>query len=189
MKKNGLDVFGFICMDLDSKAAQNAYAIYAREMPGLAGMIAVQYYPYEGGHGKVYWVKNASGVDIPVVTCRYAVWSKYSTSTGGTPAKVARMINEDCAGASKENKKSLSWTVVHAWSSFKKIADNNELAENADYAKDGAETGMIPVQWCIDRLDKRVKVVSPEELLWRIRMEHNPSQTMKIIKNLRSNRG
>ena len=43
-------------------------------MPQLTGIIAMQYAPYEGGEGKVFWVDDGQGGEVPVMTCRYAVW-------------------------------------------------------------------------------------------------------------------
>jgi len=55
------------------------------------------------------------------------------------------------------------------------------LHENAQYGQPDTSAGVTPIGWCIERLDKNIKVVSPEELLWRLRMEHNPIQTRKAI--------
>ncbi len=32
--------------------------------------------------------------------------------------------------------------------------------------------------------DPKIKVVSPEELIWRIRMGHNPEETKKVIEQM-----
>jgi len=36
----------------------------------------------------------------------------------------------------------------------------------------------------VDRLNTNIKVVSAEEIIWRIRMKNNPEQTMQIIQGL-----
>ena len=45
----------------------------------------------------------------------------------------------------------------------------------------GGVRGYSPVLWCAERLPAGVRVVSPEELVWRIRMQHDPSQTRELI--------
>ena len=74
------------------------------------------------------------------------------------------------------------------WSWFKKAPGSDEDAENLpqDTAADkGGVRGYSPVTWCAERLPASVRVVSPEELAWRIRMKHDPAQTQKLIERLR----
>ncbi len=165
MKSTGATVFGFICKNVNSKDAQRAYQLYAEEMEGLTGMIAVQYSPYNGGQGKMYWVKNKKGIEIPVVTAHYQLWANLTKKGSGDPATIASLINQP-----EDNKLRFDWTIVHAWSKFSK--------DGTSPATRGAE----PVKWCVDKLDNTATVVNIEELLWRIRMEHNPEQTQKVIK-------
>jgi hypothetical protein len=40
-----------------------------------------------------------------------------------------------------------------------------------------------PVTWCAERLPANIRTVGPEELLWRIRLKHNPEQTKKLIQD------
>lgn len=165
MKSTGATVLGFICKNVNSKDAQRAYQLYAEEMEGLTGMIAVQYSPYNGGQGKIYWVKNKKGIEIPVVTAHYQLWANLTKKGSGDPATIASLINQP-----EDNKIRFDWTIVHAWSKFSK--------DGTSPATRGAE----PVKWCVDKLDNTATVVNIEELLWRIRMEHNPEQTQKVIK-------
>jgi hypothetical protein len=165
MKSTGATVFGFICKNVNSKDAQRAYQLYAEEMEGLTGMIAVQYSPYNAGQGKIYWVKNKKGIEIPVVTAHYQLWANLTKKGSGDPATIASLINQP-----EDNKIRFDWTIVHAWSKFSK--------DGTSPATRGAE----PVKWCVDKLDNKATVVNIEELLWRIRMEHNPEQTQKVIK-------
>ncbi len=48
----------------------------------------------------------------------------------------------------------------------------------------GGVRGYSPVTWCADRLPATIRVVSPEELAWRIRMKHNPAQTKRFMAQL-----
>ncbi|MDR2039459.1 MAG: hypothetical protein LBQ60_16170 [Bacteroidales bacterium] len=168
MKRTGVKVFGFICMDIDSEDALEAYRIYAGEIEDLVGMIAVQYAPYHGGNGKIIWVKDKTGIEIPVVTATYSLWQGLKDKGGGDIVEISNLINRD----SERNGTFMNWTVVHAWSVF----ENPSLPEN----KAG---GLTAVKWCIDLLKEDIQVVSPEELLWRIRMDHDPVQTAEIIRN------
>ncbi|MBN2131758.1 MAG: hypothetical protein JW741_19820 [Sedimentisphaerales bacterium] len=170
MQRTGARIFGFICMDVDSPAARHAYEVYAAHIEGLVGMIAVQYYPYDGGDGEVFWVRNARGVEIPVATCKFSLWRDAHWPRGGDPAKIARLINESAARAQARNERLHCWTVVHAWSRFERESDPTE-----------SQAGPAPAAWCAQRLDKNVAVVSPEELLWRMRMKHDPEATKAII--------
>ncbi len=188
--RNGCNMLSFICSKVESPEAMEAYEIYAKEIDGLAGMIAIQYAPYDGGNGKIFWVKNADGVEIPVVTVKFSIWNNAPWPRGGTPAKVANLINLHAQTLEEYGHPSYSVTAVHAWSRFQQAEGASDIAENVprigktDEQEPGGELGLGPVQWCIGRLDPMVKVVSPEELFWRLRMEHNPRQTNAAIKKL-----
>ncbi|MRG44818.1 hypothetical protein GFS24_06815 [Chitinophaga sp. SYP-B3965] len=154
MKRTGTKVFGFICKDVASPKAQTAYRIFAEEIEDLTGMIAVQYSPYNGGHGQTFWFQNKKGMSIPVVAAKYQLWVNLDKEGSGGPAAVAGWINEH---------PSLDWTIVHAWSAF-------------DHQR-----GVTPVKWAKDKINEGTKIVSVEELLWRIRMKHNAANTQKEI--------
>lgn len=177
MKQTGTKVFGFICRNMSGEAAMKAYRIYAEEIEDLTGMIAVQYSPYNGGRGKVFWVKNKKGVEIPVVTARYQLWANLPKPGSGNPAALANWINTDStlSGDSK-----LDWTIVHAWSEF---ADPS--SGKADPAKgvkdDTARRGVPAVWWTKERINENTTIVSLEELLWRIRMKHDPEATKRVM--------
>ncbi|TLX78462.1 hypothetical protein E9993_01925 [Labilibacter sediminis] len=177
MKRTGTKVFGFLVHDLDSKAALDAYQIYAEELEDIAGIIAVQYAPYQGGLGDVYWFKNKKGIEIPVVTAKYSMWKdlKMMEDYAGNPKTLPAKINRDVEKDKAEGKKSFSWTAVHAWSKFHNPAYPNNPDELA--------AGVAPVKWTTEKMLQDINVVSIEELLWRIRMQHNPEQTKALIYN------
>jgi hypothetical protein len=187
MQKTDTRIIAFNFYDLASTATLNACRIYAENMDGLLGIMAFQYAPYEGGAGRVLWVKNRKGIEIPVVTARYSLWENCNNRPrAGTPAKIAREINQNVQQAKREARQNLDWVIVHCWSYFKQAAGANEDAENMQQQnaeQQGGVRGYAPVKWCVDRLPPEVRVVSPEELLWRIRMEHNPAQTRRVLKN------
>ena len=95
MQKMGIKAFGFICHKIDSKEALDAYRVFAEELEGIAGMLAVQYSPYNGGYGKVFWVKDRKGNDIPVISARGQIWANQEKEKSGTPSQIAALINED----------------------------------------------------------------------------------------------
>ena len=144
-------------------------------------MLAIDYVPYEKGDGKIFWFENAEGIDIPVVTAKYSLWANTDRERGGTPAKIARLINADSAKAERQNQPFLTWTSVHAWSGFHEnwSADDND--ESGPYDREGTQAGAAPTFWCVKRLDPSVKVVTPDELVWRIRMEYRPAQTRRVL--------
>lgn len=175
MKKTGTKVFGFICKNVSSKASMEAYKIYAEEIEDLTGMIAVQYAPYNGGHGQTFWVKNKKGIEIPVVTAKYQLWANQKGKGSGNSKKIAELINLDHA-STKDQSKQLSWTIVHAWSEYD--INHEDIPDKARKAQNGVR-GVMPVKWTKELLQKDTRVISIEELLWRMRMQHNSEDTRK----------
>lgn len=169
MQRTGTTVLGFIGVDIRSQDAIDAYQIYAEEIENLTGMLGVQYAPYHGGEGDVIWVEDKKGIEIPVVTARYSRWEDLDVNErGGNVQKIANVINSDVDGKTNV----MDWTIVHAWSNFQNPADSSEIAG-----------GMEPISWAIEQINEDVNTVSPEELLWRIRMKNNPDQTISVINN------
>lgn len=178
MRRTGVAVLNLMTLHgIGSEDAMRAYRIYAEEIEGLTGIVAIQYNPYHGGRGEVYWVKNRDGVEIPVVTARYSLWGKIPKDGFGRPDRIADMINADAAAG-----ESLAWTIVHAWSRYAK--DGQGAIADADNDDRQAARGVTAVEWCVERILPSTRIVSLEELLWRIRMKHDPDATRKIIDNL-----
>lgn len=177
MIKTGVKVFGFICKDVTSESAQKAYRIFAEEIDPVVGMIAVQYAPYNGGNGKIIWVKNKKGEDIPVVTAKYQVWANLNQEGSGNPEKINKCINSE----SKLCESTYGWTIVHAWSNFG-LNQKNEIYD-CKTKQDNTQRGVTPLMWGKKILNEDVKLVNIEELLWRIRMENFPQQTLKYLEN------
>jgi hypothetical protein len=167
-----IKIFGFICKDVSSKEAQEAFQIYADEMPNLTGMIAVQYFPYEL-EGKIYWKTNKRGIDIPIVASRYSIWNEVNEYRpfAGVPEFVASLINRDEMAAREKDNSTLSWTIVHAWSNFSKSSRVTPLPA----------IGVNPVKATNDLLLPSIKSIALDELLWRIRMKYRPEQTKKLL--------
>ncbi len=178
MNRLGITVLGFICMDVRSAAAMEAYRIYAREIENLTGMLAVQYYPYELG-GEIIWADNGKGADIPVVTARYSIWNSVSHArpNAGSPEYVAALINRDALRTPAGGEGKLAWTVVHVWSQF--TPEESALPRSV--------SGADAVISSVERLIPRVKNISANELLWRIRMEYQPEQTLRLLERAQDN--
>ncbi|QEH34723.1 hypothetical protein OJF2_32650 [Aquisphaera giovannonii] len=189
MRRTGARIIGFNVLDVDSPEAVRSYRAIAGASRGLAAILVFQYNPYEGGAGKVWWVKDADGVELPVISARYSIWEHYPASrSGGTPAKVARLIRESDAAAAKAGEPPrLDWAIVHAWSYFRRAPGVDEAAEEIpqDEGPSRGVRGYVPATWCAERLPDSIRVVSPEELAWRIRMRHDPEATRKAIRGLR----
>lgn len=170
MKKTGARILELICKDIDSQAARDAYQIYAEEIENLIGIVVLEFSTgYEGGNGEIFWPTNKEGVHIPVVSSKFSLWDGLSDaySRSGGPTKLAAIINADADAAKQSGTQSMEWAVVMAWS---------QSTQNGFTAQ-----GLTPVAWCVEKLDANVNVVSPEELLWRIRMKHYPDETSAAI--------
>lgn len=173
-KKMGVKVFGFICKERKSVSAMRAYEIFAEEIEGLVGMLAVQYNPYEDGKGEIMWVKNKNGVEIPVLCPKYSLWANVNSQYKGNPDEISSYINRDLMTGQNFNA-----TMVHAWSHYVKKPDGS--VSDANNTDAGAVAGVEPVQWTKEKLNENVKIVPLEELLWRIRMEYREEDTKKIL--------
>lgn len=183
MRRNDTRIIGFNVWHPESDDAQKSYEVFAGETEGLLAIFVFQYAPYEGAAGTTYWVKDRNGIEIPVITARYSIWEHSNNRPrSGTPAKVARDIVESVEESGTEPR--FDWAVVHAWSYFRRAEGTDEEAENmpqADAASKGGIRGYTPVTWCVQRLPKNVAVVGPEELVWRLRMKHDPETTRRFI--------
>ena len=185
MKATGARIIGFNFTQHDSKDARAAYEIFASQTDGLLAILVFQYYPYEGGAGKTFWVKDHNGIEVPVITARYSLWENSNNRPrAGTPAKIAREIREAVERTPSAELPRYDWVIAHAWSYFKHSPGMDENAENlpqANAVKAGGARGYSPVVWCAERLPQNIRVVSPVELIWRIRMKHDPEQTKKFM--------
>jgi len=175
LKELNISVFGFICIDVSSSAAQEAFQIYAEEIDCISGMLAVQYFPYEL-NGEVYWKKNNIGIEIPIITARYSLWNEVNKyrPRAGTPEYVAAIINRDVIEAQAKNENILAWTIVHAWSDYSKTSTSTLTPSY----------GVNPVKASKSMMLNCVHSVSASELIWQIRMKFHKEKTMQILKDL-----
>ncbi len=187
MKRNNTRVIGFNVAKFDSPDARKAYEVFAGQTEGLLAILVWQYDCYEAGAGKVFWVKDRNGDEVPVISARYSIWHDTNRRPrSGTPAKVAREIRQTVENTPPSELPRYDWVNAHAWSWFKKAPGADENAEDVpqeNAAAQGGERGYGPAGWCAERLPADIRVVGPEEMIWRMRMRHNPEQTRKLIQN------
>lgn len=153
-----------------------SYRIFAEEIDGLLGILTLQYSPYNYGRGKTLWVKGKDGSYVPVCSARYQIWANLDIPGSGSPQKVAMDINKDVLSSDAPD---MAWTIVHAWSRYNKDVNGDILDARQDDRN--ASRGVPAVYWGTRFLDPEVRVVSVEELLWRMRMAHDPAGTKKMI--------
>lgn len=165
LQKTGVKIFGVICQDVDSPEAQEAFQIYAEELTGITGMIAIQYAPYELGKN-LFWYSNGKGVQIPVLTATFSLWNEVSNQRPncGTPEYISSLVNRDEVLAT--SKERYSWTIVHAWSDFSETSKSSSKEA----------VGVNPILVTQKLLSDNVRMVSLNELLWRLRMKYYPNQ-------------
>jgi hypothetical protein len=155
----------------------------------LLAILVWQYDCYETGAGKVFWVRDRNGVEVPVLSARYSLWNHTNhRPRSGTPAKVAREIRQTIDNAPPAELPRYDWVNTHAWSWFKQAPGAGEDAEDMmpqDLRAEaqGGQRGYSPVTWCVERLPANIRTVGPEELVWRLRMKHSPEQTKKLIRD------
>jgi hypothetical protein len=172
MRQHRIKVLGLFTNDAKSQNAQNAYKAFIQANNRLEGIIAVQYVPYNGGHGEVFWIKNSDGIEIPVITVKYTIWNFGRNEDGqGTPAYIASKI--------KEEGSKFSLVDVHAWSTFADIGTSDDVLGETIA---GNVFGAGAAAMCQRRLPSSYICVSLQELIWRMRMEHNKNQTENILK-------
>lgn len=167
LSRTGVKVVCMLCEDVKSQNAKDAYKIFAEELDGIIGMIALQYYPYDGGNGKILWYTNNEGVDIPLVMIKYSTWLNAGWERGGNPDKIAALIK-----SRKTNQADQTFEIIahHAWS----VYDINDQKVG----------GLDAIKFLYDEIKEDLTVMSVEHLIWRIRMQFRPKQTKTIIKKM-----
>jgi GxGYxYP putative glycoside hydrolase C-terminal domain/GxGYxY sequence motif in domain of unknown function N-terminal len=185
MKKNDTRMIGFNFANCESPDARKAFEVFASQTDGLWAIFVFQYSPYEAGAGKTFWVKDRNGIELPVITARYSIWEHSNMrARSGTPAKVAREIQQTVVQTPREELPRYDWVIAHVWSYFKESPGTDENAEDISQENVTANNrfrGYSPVVWCAERLPANIRVVSPAEMIWRMRMKHAPTQTKELM--------
>lgn len=174
MRQHRLKILGLFTNDARSEKAKEGYRSFIEANDQLEGIIVVQYAPYNGGHGDVFWYKNAKDINIPVITVRYTIWNFGYNEIGGqgTPAFISNKIQSEAHD--------FNLVDIHAWSSFCDIGTSNDLlGESARGNVFGAGAAAL----CQERLSQKYKHVSLQEFIWRLRMKYKPEETREILKH------
>jgi hypothetical protein len=183
MDMTGVRVLAYNFQRWDSADAMEACRVFASHIPGLLGILAFQYYPYSAGEGAIHWVRGAGADEVPVVSCRLCIWAQTERSRDTTPAGVAAWLNRQRPVGPAASADCFSWVIAHAWSRFKHVepgapSEEEEQGVPQDRDAPGTARGYDPALWCAQRLNSTVKLVTPHELLWRIRLRLRPASTL-----------
>jgi hypothetical protein len=185
MEATGTRLIGFNCAKIDSADTRKACEVFAGQTDQLLAILVFEYSAYEGGAGRVFWVKDRRGIEVPVMAARYSLWANLNKrERAGTPAKIAHDIRRTVDELARPDLPRYDWVIAHVWSNFRRAPGSDENAENLPAAKGNASEGVRgyePVTWCAERLPATIRIVSPEELAWRIRMQHDPAQTRRLL--------
>ncbi|MBI3920359.1 MAG: hypothetical protein HY318_02985 [Armatimonadetes bacterium] len=184
MKAGGVRTLMVNNQHWDSPRALKSYGDYAREIPGLLGVLAVQYDDYTGGSGKVLWVKaKGRRTEVPVVSARFALWAQARRPRHGGPARMAGLINEWAGSLVTKPEDRFCWIVDHCWSWFRRTQPgeplDSEEVEQQESDRPDVSRGYRPAEWAAGSLEPSVRVVTPEELLLRLRLASRPEQTLR----------
>ncbi len=174
MRQHRIKVLGLMAKEsVGSGDAKEAYQAFIEANDQLEGIIALQYTPYAGGKGDIYWFTNKKGFHIPVITIKYSLWNEpYLREREGTPKYIANCLDKD------QNNPDFNLVCIHAWSHFSDQGKNcDELAET----KNGNTMGSGIATLLKNHLDDSYEVVSLQELIWQVRMKFYPEQTRKYI--------
>jgi hypothetical protein len=153
MERSGVRIMTAIFDKSEGAEAKQALKIFAEEMPSLLGIFVMDYAPYNRSKGRLDWIDDGRGGKVPALAARYCLWQKMKSPLAGEPQTLPAIINAD------EESLIGGWAAVHAWSSYE-TPDGKKLH------------GMDAVKATVDGLDaNKVHIVSPEELLLRMRNE------------------
>lgn len=160
MRQHRLKVLHVIAWDVLSPASREACQAFVDANDQLEGIVAIQYSPYNGGKGELFWCRNKKGYDIPVVTAKYSLW-KRGNGGQGSPVKIAARMQR------LEEGNSHAFVCVHAWSDFSGLK--------------GAAAALD----CIEKAGDGFRAVNAQELIWRIRMQEKKDQTLQYLATIK----
>ena len=160
-----------------SDEAKEAYRTSIEANDQLEGIVSLQYTPYAGGKGDIYWFRNKNGYEIPVITIKYSLWNEPANrEREGTPKYIANCLDKD------RNNPEFNLVCIHAWSHF---SDQGKGCDELAETKEGNVMGSGIATLLRNHLDNSYEVVSLQELIWQVRMKFYPEQTKKYLKTIR----
>ncbi|MBQ5944654.1 MAG: hypothetical protein IJL61_08090 [Bacteroidales bacterium] len=180
MRQHRVKVLGLMAKDdCCSAESQECYKTMIEANDQLVGLIALQYTPYAGGKGEIFWFRNTAGYDIPVVTVKLSVWNTNPPyeNVEGSPAFVARRLGEESKNPD------FNLVAVHVWSRFTDAGPDCD--EAAELPAAGGVYASGAARLCASHLDDSFEVVSLEEMLWQLRMRERPAQTKRYLRGLK----
>ena len=176
-------ILAFNFQHWESSQAMAACKIFAAKLPGLLGILAFQYDQYSAGNGAIKWVAGAGADEVPIVSCRLTLWAQTGRPRDTTPAGVAAHLNQLPLAGERATPDCFSWVLAHAWSRFRRAGEGAPLdaeEKGVSQDKDAPDTsrGYEPVLWASEKLKARVKLVTVQELLLRVRLRLRPQMTL-----------
>ncbi|MEX2673483.1 MAG: hypothetical protein WD294_15395 [Phycisphaeraceae bacterium] len=173
LKATGIGSAGVIFKDWNGAGAQNAYRVYAEQMPHLDAIFAVQYAPYAAGQGEMMWYERDEADPLLVISPKYQIWQNHGDSAfGGSPNKVADALNAWAKRPVAGPEDQYAWVIVHAWSKFQPQPLGTPYeAEEVDRSNPDAEQGYLPILWTAEKLSSDIEVVTPSQLVRLIRKQ------------------
>lgn len=180
MALGGLKTLAYNAKDWDGEKALHAYTEMVQGIPELAGLLTVQYYPYSGGEGHILWVRRGE-VEVPVISARLCLWANTGRPRDTTPAGVAKWLSEMPTGGATWTEDNFSFVMPHCWSYFRDTAGDPSITaeeEGNTPEAEGVSRGLLPVQWCVERLRPEVRVVTPTRLVLLVNLHLRTRQTL-----------
>jgi len=157
MRQHGIKVLHVMVEDITSTRTKEGLQAFVDANDQLEGITVVQYNPYNGGGGKIIWLKNKSGYDIPCISTKYMTWDGLAS-----PSDVASsMRNKETAQPSH------CTCVMHCWSTFNGQKSTDVATQVISYLPDSFEA------------------VSMQELIWRVRMAERRDQTRQYLSTIK----
>ena len=99
----------------------------------------------------------------------------------GSPAYLARLMKENA----QTNGQTFSVISLHAWSNFNDMGQNQSETSEMNPQNTGNLKGASAAKLVERHLGDDFKVVSVQELIWRIRMQYYPEETQQYINTLK----
>jgi hypothetical protein len=161
MRQHHIKVMGLVTKEsVGSGEVKEAYKAFIEANYQLEGVIALQYTPYTGGKGDIYWFINKKGYHIPVITIKYSLWNApYLRDREGTPKYIANCLDKD------QNNPEFNLICIQALSRFSDQGkDCDELAETNSGNIMGSEI-TTPMR---NHLNESYEVVRLQELIWQV---------------------
>ncbi len=163
MKKSGWNTIEVMSGDKSFETCD--LSAYAEKLEGLQGILWIKYSPYCAGKGRIIWIKNSKGIEIPASASRYALWDRGNKGSTASGSYFPAEIISDLATLTKNELEVspggalFTWINVHAWSFDEPLGK---------------------VQETINGLDTNTyRIVNSDEYFMQMNLHERPGQTLK----------